>query len=100
MTVGTEGSEHEILSEFPFDKYQVDLIQVEVHMKKCVLVRKMWSRADPWMYMCSQQAAVEKLTKLMVSNGYTLAHIFVVGVGGSSCSRMHQRWWPIHFSGE
>jgi len=100
MSVDTPGSEYEILKEFPFDKYQVDLIQVEVRMKYCLLMRKGRSREDPWKYTCSQRGAVEKVKELMMSSGYALADIFVVDVGGQSRSSMHQRRSPFHLSGE
>lgn len=101
MTVDTEGSEYETLSAFPFDEYQVGLIQVEVHMYNCVVMRKRWwSRTDSWMHMCSQRGAAEKLIQLMVGNGYALAEMFVVGLGGKSRSSMHQLWSPVHITGE
>ena len=35
-----------------------------------------------------------------MSNGYALADIFVVDIGGKSRSSMHQRGVPFHFSSE
>eukprot|EP00747_Dinoflagellata_sp_TGD_P197906 gnl/TRDRNA2_/TRDRNA2_69865_c0_seq2.p1 gnl/TRDRNA2_/TRDRNA2_69865_c0~~gnl/TRDRNA2_/TRDRNA2_69865_c0_seq2.p1 ORF type:complete len:614 (-),score=69.06 gnl/TRDRNA2_/TRDRNA2_69865_c0_seq2:52-1893(-) len=100
MTVDTEGSEFETLSTFPFDKYQVDLIQVEVRMRSCLLAREGWSRADPWKYFCIDGVPVERLSKLMASHHYTLEHTFIVDIGGNSRGSMHERWLPLHFTGE
>eukprot|EP00931_Biecheleriopsis_adriatica_P124327 TRINITY_DN99466_c0_g1_i1.p1 TRINITY_DN99466_c0_g1~~TRINITY_DN99466_c0_g1_i1.p1 ORF type:complete len:552 (+),score=100.51 TRINITY_DN99466_c0_g1_i1:63-1718(+) len=101
MTVNTEGSEHEVLSAFPFQpKFRVDVVQIEAHLKKCILSRHGWSRSDSWNYWCWQRDGADKLAQLMSSRGYSLAETFVVDVGGHSRSKMHHLWQPAHYANE
>lgn len=101
MTIDTEGSAYEVLSAFPFQpKFRVDIVQIEAHLKKCILSRHGWSRSDSWNYWCWQRDGADKLTQVMTSRGYSLAETFVVDVGGRSRSKMHRLWQPAHYVDE
>jgi hypothetical protein len=90
MTVDTEGSEYEALVNFPFHKYVIDYVQIEI------LVLEVFKK--------------KKIYKLMKENGYRLVINYIVSedtidaiferteqIDTLEFSNIHQNGWPMEY---